>query len=122
MVHGEDGLDELSVSAPTRVAAYENGRTERFIVAHGEIVPEASRAELAGGDAAENARIARAVLAGEKGAQRDAVLLNSAAALCVAGRARDLREGAKLAADVARLRTRRRACSSASSRSREAAS
>jgi anthranilate phosphoribosyltransferase len=62
-------------------------------------VPEAARAEIAGGDAAENARIARAVLAGEKGARRDAVLLNSAAALCVAARARDLREGAKLAAD-----------------------
>ncbi len=99
VVHGEDGLDELSVSAPTRVATFENGRSERFIVAHGEIVPEASRAELEGGDAAENARIARALLAGEKGAKRDAVLLNSAAALCVAGRARDLREGAKLAAD-----------------------
>ena len=83
-----------------RVAAHANGRTERFIVGHGEIVPEAARAEIAGGDAAENARIARALLAGEKGAKRDAVLLNSAAALCVAGRARDLREGARLAADA----------------------
>ena len=100
VVHGEDGLDELSVSAPTRVAAFANGRTERFIVGHGEIVPEASLAEIAGGDAAQNARIARALLAGEKGARRDAVLLNSAAALCVAGRARDLREGARLAADA----------------------
>jgi anthranilate phosphoribosyltransferase len=100
VVHGEDGLDELSVSAPTRVAAFANGRTERFIVGHGEIVPEATRAEIAGGDVAENARIARALLAGEKGARRDAVLLNSAAALCVADRARDLREGALLAAET----------------------
>jgi anthranilate phosphoribosyltransferase len=99
VVHGEDGVDELSISAPTRVAAYANGRTERFIVGHGEIVPAAPRAEIAGGDAAENARIARAVLAGEKGAPRDAVLLNSAAALCVAGRARDLREGVQRAAE-----------------------
>ncbi len=99
VVHGEDGLDELSVSAPTRVAAFANGRAERFIVGHGEVVPEALRAEIAGGDVAENARIARALLAGEKSARRDAVLLNSAAALCVAGRARDLREGAKLAAE-----------------------
>jgi anthranilate phosphoribosyltransferase len=99
VVHGEDGLDELSISAPTRVAAFANGSTERFIVAHGEIVPAASRDEIRGGDAAENARIARSLLAGEKGARRDAVLLNSAAALCVAGRARDLREGAALAAE-----------------------
>jgi len=100
VVHGEDGLDELSLAAPTRVAAYADGRIERFIVGHGEIVPEAARAEIAGGDAAENARIARAVLAGEKGAPRDAVLLNSAAALCVAARARNLREGVALAAEA----------------------
>jgi anthranilate phosphoribosyltransferase len=99
VVHGEDGLDELSVSAPTRVASYANGRTERFIVGHGEIVPAAPRAEIAGGDAAENARIARALLAGEKSARRDAVLLNAGAAFCVAGRTRDLHEGARLAAD-----------------------
>jgi anthranilate phosphoribosyltransferase len=100
VVHGEDGLDELSVSAPTRVAAFADGRTERFIVGHGEVVPAGPRAELTGGDAAENARIARALLAGEKSTRRDAVLLNSAAALCVAGRARDLREGVRLAADA----------------------
>jgi anthranilate phosphoribosyltransferase len=99
VVHGEDGLDELSISAPTRVARYGAGRTERFIVGHGELVPAAPRAEIAGGDAAENARIARAVLGGEKGAQRDAVLLNAAAALCVAGRAEDLRGGLRLAAE-----------------------
>ncbi len=99
VVHGEDGLDELSISAPTRVAAYANGRTERFIVSHGEFVPASPRSEIVGGDVAENARIARAVLGGEKSARRDAVLLNSAAALCVAGRARDLREGVRLAGE-----------------------
>ncbi len=99
VVHGEDGLDEVSVSAPTRVAAFADGVTERFIVGHGEVVPAAKRDELAGGDAAENARIARAVLAGENGARRDAVLLNAAAALCVAGRARDLRDGVRRAAE-----------------------
>jgi anthranilate phosphoribosyltransferase len=99
VVHGEDGLDELSISAPTRVACHVNGRTDRFIVGHGEIVPEGTRADIAGGDAAENARIARAVLGGEKGAPRDAVLLNASAALCVAGRAADLRGGVRLAAE-----------------------
>ena len=100
VVHGEDGLDELSISAPTRVAAYAEGRAERFIVGDGEIVPASPREQIAGAHAAENARIARAVLAGEKGAPRDAVLLNAAAALCVGGRARDLRDGARLAAET----------------------
>lgn len=97
VVHGQDGLDELSISAPTRVAAYADGRTEHFIVGHGDLVPAAPREDIAGGDATENARIARAVLGGEKGPRRDAVLLNSAAALCVAGRAPDLRAGIAIA-------------------------
>jgi anthranilate phosphoribosyltransferase len=98
VVHGEDGLDELSLGARSQVLALENGAVRRFAVEPGRIVPRASRDELAGGDAAHNARIARAVLGGEKGAPRDAVLLNAAAALCVAGRAGSLEEGAALGA------------------------
>ena len=99
VVHGEDGLDELSLAERTRVLAYADGRTERFRVAPGEVVPRAPREAIAGGDAAENARIARAILSGEKGAPRDAVLLNAGAALCVAARAGGLAEGVRLAAE-----------------------
>jgi anthranilate phosphoribosyltransferase len=98
VVHAEDGLDELSLSARTQVLVRGGGRTERFALAPGELFPRAELAEISGGDAAENARIARAVLADEPGPRRDVVLLNAAAALCAAERARSLPEGAKLAA------------------------
>jgi anthranilate phosphoribosyltransferase len=98
VVHGEDGLDELSTGARNRVVAFEAGARRRFTLEPGQIVPRSERAQLAGGDAAANARIARAVLAGEKGAARDAVVLNAAAALCIAGRAGSLEEGVELGA------------------------
>jgi len=100
VVHGEDGLDEISLGARTRVAALEDGVVRRFAIEPGEVVPRASRAELAGGDAAHNVQIARRVLAGEKGAVRDAVVLNAAAALCVGERSADLGEAAGLAASA----------------------
>jgi anthranilate phosphoribosyltransferase len=98
VVHGEDGLDELSLGAPTQVLAFEDGAVRRFAIEPGQLFARASRERLAGGDVAANARLARAVLAGEKGAPRDAVLLNAAAALCVAGKAASLEDGASLAA------------------------
>jgi anthranilate phosphoribosyltransferase len=100
VVHGEDGLDELSPAARTRVLAWDGSAQRRFAVEPGEVVPRARREDLEGGDAARNAQIARAVLGGEKGAPRDAVLLNAGAALCVAGRAAALREGVALAAEA----------------------
>jgi len=98
VVHSEDGLDELSLSAPTQVVVRGGGRRERFEIAAGELFPRADRGALAGGDAAENARIAESVLANEPGPRRDVVLLNAAAALCAAERAQSLADGAKLAA------------------------
>jgi anthranilate phosphoribosyltransferase len=97
VVHGA-GLDELSPAAPTRVSECADGAVRTFTV-------EASAAgcapcaveDLRGGDAARNASIARAVLAGEPGAPREAVVMNAAAALLVAGRAADLAEGARQA-------------------------
>ncbi len=97
IVHGSDGLDELSPCAPTRVLAYEAGHTRRFVVEPGQVVPELPRAALAGGDLGTNLSIAREVLEGEPGPRRAAVVLQAAAALCVAGRAGELREGATLA-------------------------
>jgi anthranilate phosphoribosyltransferase len=93
VVHSEDGLDELSVCAPTRVVEVRDGRIARELKVdpHALGIPPASRADLAGGDAAENARRLRAILAGEeRSPAADAVALNAAAALVVAGFEGDL--------------------------------
>jgi anthranilate phosphoribosyltransferase len=100
VVHGEDGLDEVSTCAPTRVCAYENGRFRSFVIEPGKWVPLARPEDLRGGDAAANAEIIRSVLAGEPGPAREVVLLNAAAALCVAEHpeARDLEHALRVAA------------------------
>lgn len=100
VVHGADGLDELSLSGPSEVAELrEDGSIHRFRVTPADAdLPSATLDSLAGGGPEENAAIARAVLGGEPGPRRHAVVLNAAAALVVAGRAADLREGAALAA------------------------
>ena len=100
VVHGA-GLDELSLCGPTEVAAVDGGAVRTFTVTPEDAglrrcPPEA----LQGGDAPRNATIAREVLEGRPGPARDVVLLNAAAALVVAGRAKDLREGAALAAEA----------------------
>jgi anthranilate phosphoribosyltransferase len=98
VVHGSDGLDEITTSGPTAVAALEHGAVTTF-----EIVPEdlgLARVKpdaLRGGDAAANAEALKAVLEGRKGAYRDVAVLNAAAALVVAGKAKTLADGVKLA-------------------------
>jgi anthranilate phosphoribosyltransferase len=98
VVHGSDGLDEITISGPTHVAALENGDVRVF-----EINPEdvgfkrATPETLRGGDADHNARALLDVLKGKAGAFRDVSILNAAAALIVAGRARDLKFGVALA-------------------------
>lgn len=98
VVHGLDGLDEITVTGPTRIAEVGQG-----IVRSYEVTPEefgmkrAALAALAGGDAVENAGLIREVLAGAKSARRDVVLLNAAAALVVAGKAGQLRDALPLA-------------------------
>ncbi|WP_372707275.1 anthranilate phosphoribosyltransferase [Brevundimonas sp.] len=99
-VHGQ-GLDELTTTGETEVAEWKDGTVRRFTVTPEDAgLPRASIADLRGGDAEENARALSAMLAGERGAYRDIVLLNAAAALVVADRASDLAEGARLAAAV----------------------
>jgi anthranilate phosphoribosyltransferase len=94
VVHGHDGLDEISVCAPTRVSELADGRIRTY-----EIYPEqyfdemADPEALAGGIPAQNAAITRAVLDGEAGPRRNVVLLNASAALVCAGRAQRLEEG-----------------------------
>lgn len=88
VVHGADGLDEITITGPTRVGEVRDGQVRTY-----EVTPEecglkrASLEEIAGGDAAENAAIIREVLAGTKSPRRDIVLLNSGAALVAAGKA-----------------------------------
>jgi len=101
LVHGSDGLDELTTTGPTRVVALERGEIRSFEVNPEEAgLTRAAAADLKGGDPAHNAAALRAVLAGEHSAYRDIALLNTAAALVVAGRAADLREGVRLGAQA----------------------
>jgi anthranilate phosphoribosyltransferase len=97
VAHAEDGLDELSLTGPARVAAFVDGRAERFPLDPARWLPRAPTEALAGGDPTTNAAIARAVLGGEPGPKRDVVLLNAGVALVVAGRAREPGEGIALA-------------------------
>jgi anthranilate phosphoribosyltransferase len=99
VVAAEDGLDELSLSSPTRVIEVSDGRTAEWFVEPGQFgLAPAAIAEVMGGTPAENAAAARAVLAGEPGPRRDIVLLNAAAAIYVGGLAPDLEAGVEAAA------------------------
>lgn len=101
VVHGHGGLDEVSTTGPSQVAALENGKVTTFTVDPSDAgVAIATMADLKGGKPAQNAAALRAVLRGKPGPFRDIVILNSAAALIVAGQAADLAGGAKLAAEA----------------------
>jgi anthranilate phosphoribosyltransferase len=98
VVHGADGLDEITTTAPTSVALLENGRVSARELAPEELGLARARPEaLRGGDVRENARIARAILDGEPGPRQDVVLANAGAALWIAGAAGDVRAGVQLA-------------------------
>jgi anthranilate phosphoribosyltransferase len=118
VVNGQDGMDEITTTTATWAASLENGKVSEI-----EITPEqiglerATLADLKGGDAAHNALAIESLLGGARSAFRDIVVLNSAAALMVAGAARDLKEGAALAVAsidggkaAAALATLRRLC------------
>jgi len=99
LVHGSDGTDELTITGPSAVAVLENGRVEmREIHPEEAGLPVHPFDAIRGGSPAENGAAFRALLGGAPSAYRDAVLLNAAAALVLAERATDLREGAALAA------------------------
>jgi anthranilate phosphoribosyltransferase len=99
VVAGEDGVDELSIAARTRVIEVADGGTEEWFVEPAELgLAEAELAEVAGGSPEENAKTSRAVLRGEPGPRRDLVLLNAGAAIYVGGVAGSLEDGVEKAA------------------------
>lgn len=101
VVHGADGLDELSTTGHTKVSECRNGSVQTFYVHPAEYgLPKANLDALRGGDAAANAAIVRDVLKGMPGAARDVVLLNAGAALFVAGHAESVRDGIRQAAEA----------------------
>jgi anthranilate phosphoribosyltransferase len=98
VVHGLDGLDEVTITGPTRVAEVRDGTVKTYEITPEEFgIKRAPLSDISGGDATENAAIIRAVLEGKQSPHRDVVLLNSAAALVAAGRADRIAEAIPLA-------------------------
>lgn len=101
VVYGEDSIDEISMSAPTKVCEFKDGNFKTY-----EITPEqfgferCQKSELIGGTPQENAQILRDILDGKEGAKRNAVLLNAGAAIYVAGKADGIDSGIKIAKDM----------------------
>src|SRR5215217_7675554 len=99
VVHGADGIDEISTTGYTKVSECREGAVNTFYVHPSDFdVPKSDPAALKGGDAAENAAIIRAVLGGQRGPRRDVVLLNAAVGLFIAGRVSSIRDGLAAAA------------------------
>jgi anthranilate phosphoribosyltransferase len=101
VVHGADGLDEISTTGYTKVSECHNGAVRTFYVHPAEFgLPKTSPDALKGADAPHNATIARAILGGEKGAPRDIVLLNAGVSLLIAGAAASVADGIRRATDA----------------------
>jgi anthranilate phosphoribosyltransferase len=98
---GQDGLDEISISAPTSICEVRNGSFKSYIIEPEQFgFKRCSKDDLLGGTPAENAEITRNILGGEKGPKRDAVVLNSAAAIYIARPSTSLPQAIKLAEEV----------------------
>jgi anthranilate phosphoribosyltransferase len=99
VVHGFDGLDEISTSAPTQVSEVVDEQIRSYVIDPADYgLPTVDHASISGGTPEENACIINSILQGTRGARRDLVLLNAAAALVVAGRAENIKEGLNIAA------------------------
>jgi anthranilate phosphoribosyltransferase len=100
VVHGMDGLDEITTTGATQISEWRSGQVRTSLLEPEMVgIPRANPQDLAGGGPEENAQITLQILKGEKGPRRDIVLLNAAAGLIVGGRARNFEEGMKMAAD-----------------------
>ena len=101
VVHGADGLDEISTTGYTKVSECRHGSVNTFYLHPADVgLAKGSAESLKGGDAGDNAAIARSVLAGQPGPQRDIVLLNAGASLLIAGRASTIPEGIAMASEA----------------------
>lgn len=101
VVYGQDKLDELSLSASTSVCEFEGGNYRSYVLTPEELgLKRCTKEDLRGGAPEENAAITRAILWGERGPKRDAVLLNGGAALYIGGKADSLKSGVELAAQL----------------------
>ncbi len=101
VVHGEDGLDEITVTGKTRVCELKEGSIRSYSISPEDFgLPRTSLNSLKGGTAAENAALLRTILGGRQGPQRDVVLLNAAAALVAGDKVKTLQQGVELAKEV----------------------
>lgn len=101
VVYGQDKLDEISMSAPTTVCEFKDGWFKTYTITPEDFgFTRCTKADLAGGTPEENANITLAILKGEKGPKRDAVLMNAGAALYIGGKAESMQEGISLAAEL----------------------
>ena len=101
VVYGQDKLDEISLSAPTKVCEFKDGWFKSYVIKPEDFGFErCEKADLKGGTPQENAQITRAILSGEKGHKRNAVLMNAGAALFIDGKADSLKGGIELAAEI----------------------
>ena len=101
VVYGQDKLDEISLSAPTTVCEFKDGWMKNYVITPEQFgLQRCTKQDLVGGTPAENAEITKAILSGEKGPKRDAVLMNAGAALYIGGKAESLAEGVRLAAEI----------------------
>ena len=100
VVHGEDGLDEISTTGKSHVCELKGGKIHTYTIEPGDFgLEKASLNDLKGSDAAENAALLKDILSGKKGPQRDIVVLNAAAALVASNKAKSIEEGIKMAID-----------------------
>jgi anthranilate phosphoribosyltransferase len=100
VVHGMDGLDEITITGKTKISEFKDGNVKDYDIRPSDFGMSSGKADdLKGGDAKENAAIAVAVLQGQKGTRRDIVLLNAAAGLVASGKASDIKEGIKISAE-----------------------
>ncbi|MBI5102448.1 MAG: anthranilate phosphoribosyltransferase [Nitrospirae bacterium] len=101
VVHGDDGLDEITISSGTKASRFVNGRVENLIISPEDFgIKRGTIGDMVGGDRDENARLTVQILKGEEGPRRDVVLMNSAAAIMVSGRASDLKTACEIAKEA----------------------